>query len=156
MSELNCYQVFIGFESGDNNCLRKLHKEARIEQTLAAARLLKEYGIKFNASFSLGAPGESKRSLEKSYVFAQKLKELGANGFNAYPLLPIPGSKAWNMIMRKSKEFYELNFDQDMLEPDELVRLWIKHFCLVTAEEVLLVCEKINNMFFHDWNFKLI
>lgn len=155
LAELQCYQVFVGFESASDDCLRQLHKEARLENLLKAAELLYEFDIRFNASFALGVPGENNKTLDSTYALAEKLKTFGANGFNAYPLLTIPGSKAWKRAMNEDVVFFQMNHNQDVLEPDVMVKLWIEHFCSVGVDEVIEVCEKINNLFFHNWNFDL-
>jgi hypothetical protein len=59
MKESGCEGVFLGIESGNNQVLRNMNKQADADKFLEGIALLKEYGIITFGSFIIGFPGET-------------------------------------------------------------------------------------------------
>lgn len=91
MKESGCTSVNLAIESGDdymrNEIIKKnLPREKIYEIVLACKKL----GLKANAFFVLGMPGETKKSLENNIKL---LKELPFNGIAVLFATPFPGTK---------------------------------------------------------------
>ena len=76
LKELDVDEVAIGFESGSEEILRNINKNITPEQNITAARLLFANGIDAVASFVLGLPGETRRSLQSTYDLALQITDL--------------------------------------------------------------------------------
>ncbi|MHB1047351.1 MAG: B12-binding domain-containing radical SAM protein [Thermoanaerobaculia bacterium] len=66
--------VFMGAEAASDEALRRMHKGARVEETLEATRRCREAGIVPELSFVLGGPGEDEAEIETTLRFIRKLK----------------------------------------------------------------------------------
>ena len=67
------YQVSIGFESGDQDCLDSIGKGITLEQSMRAMHMVKKVGLESVGFFMLGLPAESEESMKKTINFAVKL-----------------------------------------------------------------------------------
>jgi anaerobic magnesium-protoporphyrin IX monomethyl ester cyclase len=68
--------AYIGAEAGSNEALRRLHKGARVEQTLEVAARLRENGVTPEFSFVLGAPEDAEGDIETTLAFVRRLKRV--------------------------------------------------------------------------------
>jgi len=138
LKKINCNAVFIGFESGDNRMLKAFKKGESVEQHLNAIRHLKKYGIPIHASFVLGAPGESKETLQKTFEFAKKIVKESPFVFCS-TFFPVPGSSAFEELSKKVPKYARVDvFDWEQLKKD-----WVKHFCNVSYEDIVKTNRKI-------------
>jgi len=143
-SDLNVYKVFIGVESGDRLMLRRVGKPASPELHLKVLKALAKNGIKVTLGIVIGAPGENEETIAKTIKHAETLVEYGnVETISCSILVPVPGSKAYTMLLQhpKLKQKYE---DDDDIDPIELERDWLRHFCKIdyptaqkTVEEIL-------------------
>ena len=76
--------VELGIQSMNNDVLRYLKRGHTKEDTVAAARLLKDSGIKFVGQMMVGLP---KATLEDELYCAEQICALGADGARIYPTL---------------------------------------------------------------------
>ena len=65
-----CHTVSYGIESGDQDILSSISKNATLEQAEQAVKYSKEAGLKVIGYFMLGAPGETLETIEKTIDFA--------------------------------------------------------------------------------------
>ncbi len=68
--------VFMGAEAASDEALRRMHKGARVDETLEATRRCREAGIVPELSFVLGGPGDAEDEIETTLRFIRKLKEI--------------------------------------------------------------------------------
>jgi len=68
--------VFMGAEAASDEALRRMHKGARVEETLEATRRCREAGIVPELSFVLGGPGGDEAEIETTLRFIRKLKAI--------------------------------------------------------------------------------
>lgn len=68
--------VFMGAEAASDEALRRMHKGARVDETLEATRRCREAGIVPELSFVLGGPGEDEAEIETTLRFIRKLKAI--------------------------------------------------------------------------------
>ena len=90
MKEAGCYMIRYGVESSSQDILNKAKKGITIEKIVSAFAVTKETGIETYASYTLGLPGETKETLEKTIEFAVKLNSDYAQFGIA---MPYPGTE---------------------------------------------------------------
>ena len=73
MARAGCQEVALGFESGCNRILQAMNKRFNSEEVRRISQVLGDYGIRRMGFLMLGAPGETKESVEESLVFADSL-----------------------------------------------------------------------------------
>jgi radical SAM superfamily enzyme YgiQ (UPF0313 family) len=111
MADAGCKEVSIGFESGSENMLRRMHKPYSLEEVHHASDLLRRRHIRRMGFLLLGGPGETKESVEESLAFAEAL-DLDALklsiGIRIYPHTD---------VARAAREEGLIASDQDLLHP---------------------------------------
>lgn len=73
MAKSGCWEVALGFESGCEPILQSLNKQFDPQEVRRISQLLGNYGIRRMGFLLLGGPGETKKSVEESLVFADSL-----------------------------------------------------------------------------------
>ena len=73
MKSAGCKALYLGFESGNNNILKKIRKEITTEMAYKVVSMAREYDLKLKGSFILGLPGESELTIQDTIIFAKKL-----------------------------------------------------------------------------------
>lgn len=74
MAGAGCHQVYLGFESGDQAILDRVHKGATVADLERGAALLSQAGIDRSVGFVIGLPGESDESVTASIRLAQRVR----------------------------------------------------------------------------------
>jgi anaerobic magnesium-protoporphyrin IX monomethyl ester cyclase len=97
MKRAGCYDVFFGFESGDDRLLEIAGKHITTGQMRDAVRMAKEAGLAVHGCFILGLPGETESTIEKAWILA---KELDLRGVSFPIAVPFPGTRLWDMANR--------------------------------------------------------
>lgn len=95
MKSAGCWNIFFGFESGDQQLLNNINKGITLEQIIKATRWCKEIGIEIRASFMLALPGETPELARKTIDFAKKLSPEYAQFCIT---TPYPGTKLFNEV----------------------------------------------------------
>lgn len=72
----NLRMAYIGAEAASDEALKRMHKGARVGQTLEVAVRCREYGVIPEFSFVLGGPQDPEGEIEKTFGFIRRLKEL--------------------------------------------------------------------------------
>lgn len=148
-SRLGVEEVYVGFDSVDDN-IQKINGLGTTRAThLRAAKLLKQAGIRLQAGFVLGCEGESRETLDATIQFCQELKEIGnVELFHASPFSVLGGSWAFNRLSVDMPEILAT----DYVEPEALQREWFSRCCpsLGSGEEgqrlVRNVADSISSM----------
>lgn len=98
MVSAGCRAIWFGVESGSKRTLELIDKCIIKEDALNTFSLCRKYRVKAGASFIIGLPGEKKKDMYKTLVFADEL-----NGywtwFNYY--LGIPGSRIYETVVKQ-------------------------------------------------------
>jgi len=92
MARAGCWEVTLGFESGNESVLRAMNKRYRPADVRETSRLFQEHGIRRLGMILLGGPGETLASVEETLDFADSLQcELVAvtAGIRIYPSTPL-------------------------------------------------------------------
>lgn len=147
LCEINCYELFMGAESGDEKCLLSANKGFHPDQIIRAVEILERYGIKIVLSLLLGLPGETEESAIKTLTLAKTILNI-AQIQEAFVniVLPLPGSKIFDEIVEHpilgSKYKNEDLFDLEQLRKD-----WLNHFCFLSYERISELRENILDLF---------
>ena len=108
MKEAGCVRVFFGLESGNDQILKIMNKQATVKQAEDAVNVFKKAGVQTGAFFILGYPGESERTVLDTVDFASSLT-LNYLSFT-FPY-PIPGTPLFERVKN-------LMVFEDWKEPD--------------------------------------
>jgi len=73
IKEAGCRMLIIGYESGNNDILRKIKKGMTTEIAKKFTRDAKKIGLKIFGCFMIGLPGDTKKTVEQTFQFAKKL-----------------------------------------------------------------------------------
>lgn len=105
-----CYQVGIGFESGDQKSLDGINKGIKIEESVRCMELIRKVGLESVGFFMLGLPDDTEESLKKTVDFALKLMPDYAK---VTITIPFPGTALFEDYERrgliKSRDWTQYN-----------------------------------------------
>jgi len=97
LKKAGCRQITFGLESGDDKILQIIKKGITTEDAKRAIALTKSFGIETHASYMLGNPGETLKTMNKTIEFAQELN----TDFAQFSIAtPFPGTEMWDMAVR--------------------------------------------------------
>ena len=109
MKAAGCWNIFFGYESGNQELLNNINKGTTLAQIEEANRLCQELGIEIRASFMLALPGETPAMARKTIDFAKKLNPDYAQFCIT---TPYPGTKLFETVAKYgslTKDFSEYN-----------------------------------------------
>jgi radical SAM superfamily enzyme YgiQ (UPF0313 family) len=89
MKAANCGYILYGVESGSPKMLKKMKKGITLDKVRQAFKLTQEVGIKTQAFFLFGLPGETQDTIRETIEFA---KELNASSTQFAVAIPHPGT----------------------------------------------------------------
>jgi len=97
MKKAGCWNIFFGFESGNQELLDNIGKGITLEQIETANALCKKVGIEVRASFMLALPGETPELARKTIDFAKKLNP----DYVQFSITtPYPGTKLYSDVKK--------------------------------------------------------
>ena len=98
MAKAGLKQVFIGFESGNQEVLDNYGKDLSVDNAFKAVEILKKYKITVWASFIIGALNETKKTIKQTIKFANRLNpEYIQFGI----LTPYPGTALFEKVKNR-------------------------------------------------------
>jgi anaerobic magnesium-protoporphyrin IX monomethyl ester cyclase len=89
MKAANCGYILFGVESGSPEMLKKMKKGITLDRVRQAFKLTREVGIKTQAFFLFGMPGETQETIQETIEFA---KEINASSTQFAIAIPHPGT----------------------------------------------------------------
>jgi len=131
MARAGCREVSLGFESGCDQILRGMNKHFEARQIRNAAKMLSDHGISTMGFLMLGAPGETRDSVEESLAFVRDLdlKALKITlGVRIYP---------YTRLARIAVEEGLISPDDDLLFPRFYMARGLEGWLRRTVEERL-------------------
>lgn len=118
MRDAGLYLVYMGLESGTEEGLRTLHKEITVEQNLAAVRLLKSLGIRFEFGFMLLDPSSTFASVRANVGFLREIVGDGSASAQFCKMLPYDGTPIKDDLERSGRLKGDVcTPDYDFLDP---------------------------------------
>ena len=86
-------RLLVGVESGNNEMLKRISKDIKIEQVYDTARRMKQFGIAGHFPFIVGFPDESDASIRDTLDCAKRLREMSPDFQTPiFYFKPYPGS----------------------------------------------------------------
>lgn len=135
LKKINCIEVLIGVESGDNDMLKKIGKPVSTEECLNATRILNDQGILVYPTFLFGLPDESEETVDKTIRFAEEIISIGnVKEISCSILLPVPGAPSFNML--RNEYMYDPIFHTDYIVPEKIREMWVNTFCCTSIEKL--------------------
>ena len=140
MRQAGCWNIFFGFESGDQQLLNNICKGITLEQVKNVTKWCKELGIEIRASFMLALPGETPKLAMKTIRFATKLN---AEYTQFSITTPFPGTK----LFADAEKYGRL--DKDFSKYTDLKPVFVP-FGYKDEDEILKIHKlAMRKMYFH-------
>ena len=146
LKRINCYKIFVGFESANQNILNISNKGARIDQSYRVLELLEKYGIDVLPSFLVGLEGENAKSIEETISFIKNIKDrFGIQEIGSSIVVPLPESRLFEKMLMHPilKRKYS---QRDLFKLEELREDWINHFCEISYSDLIVAQQEIINL----------
>lgn len=136
MNQSGCVRLSFGIESANPEMLKVIRKQESIERIREAIVAAKRAGIVTRGSVIIGNPHETRKTVEETFKFVRKLRELDQVVINV--LQPYPGTPVRDMILDGEggssfvgdtgnydslRRFGSASIRVNDLEPEDLVRL---------------------------------
>ncbi|HDQ16195.1 MAG TPA: radical SAM protein, partial [Bacteroidetes bacterium] len=113
--------IELGVQSFDKDVLEKSGRGHSLEDSYAAAKLIKEEGFELGLQMMIGLPGDT---IDKAIFTAEEIIRLGAATTRIYPLLVIKDSLLAEMYQKK--EYTPLSIEQSLNYLTQLIPLFEK------------------------------
>jgi len=97
MKEAGCRVLVIGYESGDPKILKNIKKGVTIAQMKKFTKDAKKADLMIHGTFVIGLPGETKRTVEKTYRFAC---DLDPDTIQVTIATPLPGTELYGYCQK--------------------------------------------------------
>ena len=116
MKKAGNYRIALGVDSGNDDILKELKKRITKDQARHAISVYKKYGYEITTFFMIGAPSETKQTVQDTINFA---KELNPDIATFNNLTPLPGSELYKYydskgaLLTKNWRHYNYFFYKD-------------------------------------------
>jgi len=115
MREAGFWLIFYGVESGSQDMLNRMKKGTTVGEIVRAFKLTKEAGIKTEASFIVGLPGETRETIRSSVELWNEIKPDWGSFTRA---IPFPGTELYDEV-KQSGHLLMGSFDD--IETDKVL-----------------------------------
>jgi anaerobic magnesium-protoporphyrin IX monomethyl ester cyclase len=136
MKEAGCHYVEFGVESGSQEMLKAMKKGIRLDSARKAFELCKKIGLKTQAFFLFGLPGENDETFRETVEFA---KELDPDSAQFALAIPHPGTELYQVCTEKGWLKYDswedFSAGNSIIETEELSREDAEKFRLAAYRE---------------------
>lgn len=130
LRQLGTTQVFVGFESDDDEVLRKMNKASTSAVNRKCIDNLVDVGVPFIGGFIFGAKGETSASIKRTLAFIDHLADTGlCDDIHASAFKVLPGAPAFDDL---SEEF-SLRWDWQAAQ-----ERWISSMCEIGVKDIEL------------------
>ncbi|MRR06123.1 MAG: B12-binding domain-containing radical SAM protein [Deltaproteobacteria bacterium] len=124
MQQSGCRKVYLGLESGSNEVLHLMNKQATVEMAEKTVAMFAQSGIQSAGFFMIGYPGETYASIETTFQWALNLPLDEISFTIPYPLpgtrffdkaFPVRNEADWQHE-NENRFVYRSDFDEDYLK----------------------------------------
>lgn len=98
MKEAGCHYILFGVESGSAQILEIMRKSMSLERARETFKICRELGIRSQAFFLFGIPGETHETIRETIEFAKELDPYSAQFAIA---IPHPGTQLYDLCIEK-------------------------------------------------------
>ncbi|TKJ28068.1 MAG: B12-binding domain-containing radical SAM protein [Chloroflexi bacterium B3_Chlor] len=123
MKEAGCHYILFGVESGSPKMLEIMKKRISLDRGRQAFKDCRELGIRTQAFFLFGVPGETQETVEETIEFA---KEIDADSTQFAIVIPHPGTELYETCMEQGWLVYDrwedFAAENSLIETDHLTR----------------------------------
>jgi len=98
MKESGCRVLVVGYESGDDKILKNIKKGVTVSQMKRFTQDAKKADLMIHGTFVLGLPGETKKTIEKTYQFAC---DLDPDTIQVTIATPLPGTALYDYCQKQ-------------------------------------------------------
>ena len=123
MKEAGCHYVLFGVESGSPKMLEIMKKRITLDRARRAFRDCRDLGIKTQAFFLFGVPGENQETIEETIEFA---RELDADSTQFAIAIPHPGTELYQVCSDHGwlvfDSWEDFAAENSLIETEELSR----------------------------------
>ena len=123
MKEAGCHYILFGVESGSPRMLEIMKKRITLDRARQAFKECRELGIKTQAFFLFGVPGETEETIEETIRFA---KEIDADSTQFAIAIPHPGTQLYQTCMDHGwlvfDSWEDFAAENSLIETKELTR----------------------------------
>lgn len=123
MKEAGCHYIYFGVESGSPKMLKLMRKGISLERAKETFAICRRLGIRTQAFFLFGIPGEDQETIRQTIEFA---KELSPDSVQFAVAIPHPGTQLYEECQRNGWLLYDSWADfaskNSLIETEELSR----------------------------------
>jgi anaerobic magnesium-protoporphyrin IX monomethyl ester cyclase len=123
MKEAGCHYILFGVESGSPKMLEIMKKRITLDRARRAFKDCRDLGIKTQAFFLFGVPGENEETIEETIEFA---KELDADSTQFAIAIPHPGTELYQVCLDNGwlvfDSWEDFAAENSLIETEELTR----------------------------------
>ncbi len=109
MARAGCRYISISPETGSPRLLKEMRKPFNLEHAVRLVRRMNRAGIRSQACFVLGYPGETDEDLKMTTKLVHDLTRVGVDEIALFIITPVPGSAIYEQL-QGYKSLSELNF----------------------------------------------
>ena len=109
MARAGCRYISISPETGSADVLKLMNKPFNLDHAVKMVRSMNQMGIKSQACFVLGFPGENEDDLEKTQNMVHDLTRVGVDEIALFIITPVPGSAIFDQL-KGYRSLSEMNF----------------------------------------------
>lgn len=104
MKEAGCHYIYFGVESGSPKMLKLMRKGISLDRTKETFAICRRWGVRTQAFFLFGIPGEDQETIRQTIEFA---KELDPDSVQFAVAIPHPGTQLYEECLRNGWLIYD-------------------------------------------------
>ena len=109
MAKAGCRYISISPETGSPRLLKLMRKPFNLEHAVRLVKRMNQVGVRSQACFVLGYPGETEEDLRMTWNLVRDLTRVGVDEIALFIVTPVPGSSIYEKFSGYSS-LSELNF----------------------------------------------
>lgn len=158
MKNAGCNYISISPETGSKNVLKLMNKPFNFEYARRIVKKANSLGIKVQACFVLGFPGETNDDLKMTKQYMRTLTKEGLDEIGLFIMTPLPGASSYDQF--EYQEYEDLTFSPTWrLDYPKLEKirkeLYIDFFLIKFMHHPLKMMKSLYNILTHKFEIKM-